>query len=369
MNPRQRWLLTIGTLAVALAVGAGGAALPGLDQYDVFQYINLQGPSPAKIARLDTNGQVLFACRHASSRDAIRAAGVAFSESQIQLLKIMGLLSEHDGLLTTTFPILQPTDTSRLRAATAEASAAMLDQVEPFVTSLKSALDSDFNSEHAFAIVFSYVLDGLVWQQLNPMVQSPGPPSAESSNPFWSGQLWAISPKRNDTVGTTTDYKDGYMLYVVWSPQAKGVLAPIYESGVDAHLLLSQIAANGRVTDAVTRAAYSAVGILNPNGKPLVPIISRQPDNPLQQACQHLADAVVSGTTAHLDFQRLADGFDLGDPHTAMIVSYHELMWDLLALLQQRGILTRPAVLTSPPADDSKSCADIAFIVRDTAGY
>jgi hypothetical protein len=110
MNVHRRWLCTFGTLAVALAAGA---AVPGLDQYDVFQYINLQGPSPAKIARLDTNGQVLFACRQATSRDALRDAGVTFSESQIQLLEVMGLLREHDGFLITTFPILEPADPSR----------------------------------------------------------------------------------------------------------------------------------------------------------------------------------------------------------------------------------------------------------------
>ncbi len=353
------------TLAVALNAGA---AVPGLDQYDVFQYVNLQGPSPVKIARLDTNGEILFACRRASSRQAIRDAGVAFSESQIQLLEIMGLLGERDGLLTTTFPILEPADTSRLRSVTTKASEAIVVQVAPLVAELKRALDSDSKSDHAFAVIFSYVLDGLVWQQLNPMVPPPATRASEPGNPFWSGQLWAISPKRRDSVGTATDYAAGQMLYVVWSPHAKAALAPIYQPGADPHVLLEQIAAGNRVTDAVTRAAYSSVGILDSTGRPLVPIIVRRPNDPVQQASQRLADAVARGTMAHLDFEQVAHDCHLRDRHTAMIVAYHELMWDLLDRLQRRGMVVRPEVLTKAATSRRRSCADIAFIVRDAPG-
>jgi hypothetical protein len=352
---------------VFLLLDAAADEPPDLGDYEIFQYINLHGPAPAMIAGLDTNGEILVSCKETCSRDELATKGIHFVESQLQLLQIMGLLKDTNGDLRTAFPILGKDETTQIRSITSAAASEMFQHISPLVGDLRQAMDSEGFSQNTFAIVFGYVLDGLVWQELNRLV----PASTECPNgalsPFWSGQVWAMYPKRARTIGTNTHYEAGWMLYVVWSSATKNALAPMYGPNVDVGMVLRQLSMNDVVSEGPTRTVFSDIGLVDDSGKPLIPIIDCKSDDVFQQASRRLANAIAANTIRTVNLQQLSNDLRLPDAHTAMTISYHELMWDLLDLLEARGTLARPRVL-SDPSTEPQSAAGIAFIVRDSDG-
>jgi hypothetical protein len=46
------------------------------------------------------------------------------------------------------------------------------------------------------------------------------------------------------------------------------------------------------------------------------------------------------------------------------VIAYHELMWDVLAVLERRGLLARPAILARPEEARESDMAALVFGVR-----
>lgn len=74
------------------------------------------GGDPDEIVRKDNNGQILFTARSGTTRERLKSDGIAFTESQIELLKDWRLLTEQENQLKTRMPVVGPEEMTRLRA-------------------------------------------------------------------------------------------------------------------------------------------------------------------------------------------------------------------------------------------------------------
>ena len=106
-----RGMLAILALAV-VAVAAGAEGEPehevgsSLTDYEIMQYMASGSLSPQYVIGLDSNGEILLACQHVCSEEELRAQGIDVATSQLELLRLMNLLSRSEsGRWLTAFPM------------------------------------------------------------------------------------------------------------------------------------------------------------------------------------------------------------------------------------------------------------------------
>lgn len=316
-------------------------------------------PTPQSILDDDNNGQILYAARAGVTRDQLKAEGIPFTESQIQLLKEWRLLAESEGELRVAIPVLGPGKMARLRARVHGPAVELGKSLGPDFQRLVAALDRQGNASSSYAIVFSYMLDNQVWVRFQErQLLSPAPITADK--PFWSGSFWALYPRRS-APGTNSFDHQGWRAAVLWTPPVLSLVDPFGEPSV-MKAALTELAAQGRVTDPAARRELQAVGFLDGDGRPAVPVIRQQVSDPVHAASLALSTKISDAVVRMLqssDFSELTGSSDKGE---ALEITYHEFMWELLAYLDQAGVVRPPAIL-SAPHPDPRQVHDLAFIV------
>lgn len=365
--------------AVALAVGFGlgastplrasdldeGASRETLGDYELLQYVAASRFPPRAVAALDNNGAILLACREGMTPTALEEAGIEFKESQIELLLATHLLlRDGHGELYTTFPILDAGATAKLRAETAAIASEWSERLAPEIDALRERLRVAGLEEHAYSIYFSYVLDGLVWGILEEYGKV-APRRLSVARPFWSGQIWALRPARAFAANTQSVSKEGLTLKVTGGNVAHESIAALVRGRDAVRRALARVEATGRVDDESLRQALEQLGLVGAEGLWAIPVIDEFEKGPLFRAALALATAVVD---ALIDPERLdlagireRHGFR-GDSQT-LVITYHELMWDLMERLEAAGTVTRPAVLSDAAGASVAAAASVTFVV------
>ncbi|MBN2360734.1 MAG: hypothetical protein JXR83_14870, partial [Deltaproteobacteria bacterium] len=179
----------------ALLVGAAASVPLAVEprDYELFCYCEARASTPQSIIRLDNNAEILWWCREPSSREQLRQARIDYRDSQLQLLIDWGLIEERGGRLATAFPILQPGQTRALRAAMQRQAISIADQTREDVARLRARLRQAGRERNTFTVLFSYVLDDLVWQRFA-AAGALGPRELTLKHPLWDGVLWASYP-------------------------------------------------------------------------------------------------------------------------------------------------------------------------------
>lgn len=103
-------------------------------------------------------------------------------------------------------------------------------------------------------------------------------------------------------------------------------------------------------------------GLTDNNGNILIPVIRRNNKDNIDLICQaittNLSNAVknhcVSWSKAH----------NIASLKLGQIIFYHEVMWDLLDILESKKIITMPAILKGEEVG-KEHFGDICFIVLD----
>jgi hypothetical protein len=212
-------LAALALLATFAAVPPGSPP-PDLRDFEVMQFIVANGSEPAQILRLDDNGTIARACVTPCTRDALRAAGVAATESQIALLKAWRLVDERDDrTLVTRVAIVAPPATDRLRATSRRAADALVERLSAPLDAFRAQLGTVKRPNTAYTMLFSYVLDDLVWREWE-RGGLVGKRELTVKTPFWSGVVWAIAPRRAFSMGTNTIDERGVDLKVNWTEAA-----------------------------------------------------------------------------------------------------------------------------------------------------
>ena len=145
-------------------VDSGKQPTSSFAQYEVNCYCTTAAQSPESIVRLDNNGDILLALVQGQTREQLRQQGFSFNESQIRLLEDWRLVSEKNDILRSTIPILTPDQTRQLRESMRERARVIGGETREDIGAITRELDSSGREGNAYAILFSYVLDGLVWK-------------------------------------------------------------------------------------------------------------------------------------------------------------------------------------------------------------
>jgi hypothetical protein len=178
------------------------AGPPDLAEWGLHCFCLTARQTPQSIVRLDDNGRLLYRAARGVTVAALRSEGFAAGESQIRLLEVFGLLRKTGDRLTTAFPVLGPDVVGPLRGRIAEVTQDLAEAIAADATGICGILGDAGHAASAYAVVFDYALDGLLWRRLArrnvlPMTRSGGARSGPSTPSAWG----RLAPMRQKKVG------------------------------------------------------------------------------------------------------------------------------------------------------------------------
>ena len=214
------------------------------------------------------------------------------------------LLSLDGEVYTTSIPVLGPEQIGKLRAEMRRVANGLVPVVVPDVQAIAAELDRRKLHDHLYAVVFSFVLDGLTWDALD-SAHAVADVAITADHPFWDGVFWAVYPKRESTPGTNSARADSLRLLMTWTER---VLQPIasLRASLDLH--------HARI-----------------------PVIHKRASDSIYTAGKRIADRIAAAIVRYDTAQR------------AHVIDTHELIWEMLDALTARGVVQQPAVLRTGP--------------------
>lgn len=348
---RTFWAL-FATLAMLPAAAQEGF-LP-LEKWDYTAYCSFEELHPMQVVAADNNWQLLWELRKAGTRKELEARGIPCTRSQLMLLKTQRLLSvTDDGKLKTAVPILDSATIVRLRSASAKTADAMMADLKPAFSTFLAALAKEGFGRNAFSILFSHVLDGTIWDEL----ERRKAVDAMDETP-WGGCLWFYRPKSTAfRPGTNTLSWDGrHTLWVNWAERDPQFAERIY--GDDAQRFFNQALA-GEKPDSAAAAVARELGLYD-GTRLTVPVLRHK--GALTQPVQRLTRSLGDAFLRHTDLARVRETAGCESASDAAVIYYHEVMWQLGERLLGEGIVRLPRLFADPAHAEPTDMAAVCFL-------
>jgi len=355
-----------GTIGTSEASGAsaelGGEEPSSLDDFEILQYVAARNYPPSVSIALDNNGQILLACRQGRSVEELRESGLEFAESQIELLIAMKLMiRDSRGDLYTAFPILDEAQTLALRGETFSLAEELSAVVGPDVEALSRALEAAGQGAYGYSVLFSYVLDGMVWGFFEEYRRVPMR-ALSVRRPFWSGEVWAVRPGREFRAGTQSINQKGLKLKVNLSA-GFGEAGELFADPGVLRQGLAQFEATGRLAEGTPRQLLTRFGLVDETGLWVIPVIDEIKKGPVFRAAEVLTSNLVDAILERIDLVGLQERYGFRSAQQALVIVYHELMVDLIERFERAGWVTRPEILSQPAKAGGSAVAAVAFLV------
>ena len=88
--------------------------------------------------------------------------------------------------------------------------------------------------------------------------------------------------------------------------------------------------------------------MIRPDGSINIPIIEDSDANRIHAFAETISNKLTEALQTKVDIEAITHKYGFADTHEAMVIFYHEVMWDILSELVERGVVRQPAVFTSP---------------------
>ncbi len=348
----RRFITALVASVVALFATAQDAEMLNrpFKDFATIAFVNYNKYHPSEFIK-DNNWQILCAFTVPSKVSKLDSLGIKYTKSQLQLLEMGGLLECDGDSVRTLMPIFNREQTNLLRQESVDFVDSIYPSVKPKFAKLAKLLKKQGYAAQAYSLMFSWLLDGIVWND----IYLPAP-SQMTKHLTWDGVYWAHFSKNTSANLGTNMYgplamnwsddlgywpSDGMMLGV-----AREIMAHPDSFYVPEKLI----------------AKASKWGICDTNGKITVPVLRMSESNPINNVANEIAKALTDKVKATAP--ELSRQLHLKSADEAAVIFYHEVMWDMLAKLVSDKIVEMPAILKGEETG-SEHLRDITFIRLD----
>lgn len=298
--------------------------------YHPYHYINT-----------DNNWEILQALQTARTKQGLDSLGIKTTASQMMLLEIEGLIEKQDdNFWASLIPLFDSLQTVAVREYSRKIAGELYPEIEADCLNFTGFLNSKNLGSNAFSIMFSYVLDGRVWDYLNPFEEL-------ESSATWSGECWALYFPREFSCGTNTyslddDSREFVLCFTENQPDFIG-------EELDGDFIgefLNDYGAYGKIVSPEVRDKALSLGLIHRDGSLNMTVI----DKSLRNRLDAFSDKIIKHIAAYFNdsdavpvFQ---ERFNIANDKRKLAgtILYHEAMWDLMDLLLGKNIIDYPAV-------------------------
>lgn len=335
-----------------------------LSEYRIIQYASVKGYSPKSIMNLDNNGELLIACRKGKTVNQLNETGLSILKSQLRLLELYNLISVNDQIVQTTVPILGTAEIKRIREISKNAGAVLLKVIQPDIERLLDILKTLRRERNTYSILFAYILDGIIWSDFE-SEKLVHPIEINVDNPFWSGEVWAYYPKRDFSCGTNNHVAGSSTFIVNWSQTANKFLRQFYEELSNYNDQFRRSVDKGYMDDPEILNAFAPFRIFDKDGHLTIPVIEANDDNELYQISRKISKKVAERIPSLISLKSITEEFAFRDIQQALVITYHEIMWDLMDEIENQGLISKPVAFTDPENARQEHLSDLMIVVKN----
>lgn len=103
-------------------------------------------------------------------------------------------------------------------------------------------------------------------------------------------------------------------------------------------------------------------GLADKKGYLLIPIIKEDSQDALVRVSDEIVFKLAAFVSRHSsEFMR---AYQLSNENLSKVILYHEMMWDMMDILVERGILTEPDILKGSPRAQKADFGQIVYITE-----
>jgi hypothetical protein len=335
---------------------------PDLAQWELICLCTASLFTPHPIVALGNNGEILYQARSGLTRAELKGRGVACSDRQLKVLEACGLVELQGDQVRTSIPVLGPADMLKLRGALKRQVRDQGPPVKAGIQELIDLLSRQGYADQAYAIVFSYLLDGKVWDRFKAQGLMPAM-AITPEHPFWDGTFYAVYPVRAHAPGTNVTSKGAWSVAMTWT---KPVLDASDAVGFSGSLdpLVEALAAKGDLAASPAAGGMRAQGLLDPNSRIAIPVIRERDDDPIYAKTQAIATLIAKDVLATLRAPHFMDMVKTNDPGKALVITYHEYLWEILNYLDEEKVLQAPAILQAQGPVKAAELHHLVYLVE-----
>jgi len=170
-----------------------------------------------------------------------------------------------------------------------------------------------------------------------------------------------IEPKREFSCGTNSLSSGDFSISVNWSDNSKiSVLSyKMLREFLDDYKL------NGRVTKPEIFKAFEKNDLFSKTGVLQIPVIKADSSNVIYMQSKSIALKVVDYLENRIDYSLILPDYSGLTKGQKITILYHEIMWDILDLMEEKGQIKKPIAFSDPEAATSEDLKDLIFIVKE----
>lgn len=299
----------------------------------------------------DNNWDILCAFKDPGTIDKLDSLGISYNKSQLRLLEVGDLLTSDNGVYSTLMPIFSKIETQTIRQQSKEFADSIFPVIESDIKQLIKEIDGAGYSNQTYSLIFSYLLDTYIWND----EQLPTTECCEDHG-TWSGGFWAMyNPRNHVKIGT-----NGF--------------GPIYQNWTDdlgywlSSSKLISLAKEINITKGASienKNVISAVegwGLIDEKGNILIPVLRIKSKDKIDSLCNKITTTLSDAVKKYcsLWYQK----YNIPYEKLGQVIFYHEVMWDLLGILEAQNIISMPPILKGEEVG-KEHFGDICFIVID----
>ncbi|MBD3414891.1 MAG: hypothetical protein GF421_10730 [Candidatus Aminicenantes bacterium] len=357
-------LLLLITSCSKTEVGAVKQPYPAdVDEYEFLRFSGGQEiVSPDQVVRADNNWEILLSCLESKTRNELRDMNVDFTESQLMLLQAMRFVDCRDEFIQTTLPILSPEQKQKLIPYLRQLAQDIDPVLREDIHKLKIILTDQGYPGHVYSVLFSCVVDGLVWFPFRAqgLISEF---SLSEERPLFDGVYWAYSPKRNFRGGSNIAIGKDTMVVLNWSDGPQEKIQKIFHWD-NLYSMQEQLDQHGKIVDQDLLDRLLSYEVVDPQGRMIVPVIEMKSDDPVFLLCQSTAAKIVGFMNQNLDLEALQKDFNFPDKESAFVVAYHEWMWEFMEYVTERGLIDKPLAFEQPDQAGKKDIGKLLFVIK-----
>lgn len=319
-----------------------------LSEWDITAFCSYDSYHPYDYLKADNNWEILCALKTEHSLPELQSMGVHYSPSQVMLLHVGGFLEYKEQRWVTSMPIFDKKETDSIRIFSKQVAERLYRKMEKDYRSFVKELSQNGYEDNSFSLMFSYLLDGKVWHKISPKKQELGDYAT------WTGVIWAMyTPRQHQKIGT-----NGFgALRLNWTDSLAH--QPNNQIMID---FQNEFIKNRKVTDVELIERLCRFGVVDQRGNIAIPIIDEAETSEFNAICDVIIGKLASAVDDNLEqFMKIAG---MQNKELSTVIFYHELMWDLMELLQKNRLITMPRILLSSEAPQKEVRNLMFFTVK-----
>ena len=320
--------------------------------------------TPQNILTIDNNWEILLNLLTPKTTKQLDSIGLKYTISQLKLLDDWSIIETvNNNQYKAIINIFDSIQTEQLRSYSMKYSKMLIPIIDNDVEKLRAHLELAKKDKNTYTILFSYILDDKVWDYMKASTLI-GENLITIDKPFWSGDFWTLYPKRLFYCGTNSFSNNKYSFKVNWSENSIPNMIPFFSRWDLQNQIINDLFNNDKVSNQDAINEFKKFNVFDSVGNINIPVILENNSDFVYNCSNVISDKIVKFVNSQIDLDEIKNKFGFANKSKALIALYHEMMWDILTILEKDGRISKPIAFKEPNKTHPFDISNLIILVK-----